>query len=399
MKQNWWLGAQTLISLSVSARCLALAGMLKREKLDLSNLADMDLPPVSVIVPARNETANIERCVRSLLAQDYPDFELIVVDDGSEDATPAILARLRADDQRLKILTLSEALPPGWAGKTHAMQRGFEQARFDSRWLLFSDADTYHLPPALRTTVTLAVQESVDLYSLLPRQELNSLWEKILLPFIAMGITLQYPLSEVNRPGSKVALANGQYLLVRRSAFEKVGGYGGALKNSLLDDRDMAQAIKQAGGRILLKGGEELVAVHMYNGLGEIWRGFSKNAFAGSRLPYLTVPLLIIASLLMGALPVGQLVWGFGRWLKSGGRSGGSLFGLSLAQVMAGAFARRRFDQEFGLPPAYALSFPLAVIVFAGVMADSMYRSLLGRGVSWKGRQYAGAARTQQLVK
>ena len=399
MRQNWWLIGQVLGAVGAAARLRPLAGQAQRALMDWTNLPAVQLPPATIIIPARNEERVIERCVRSLLAQDYPDFELIVVDDGSQDATPRILARLAAQDRRLKVVTLDGKLPPGWAGKPHAMQRGYEAARPDSQWILFSDADTYHEPAALRSAVTVAIQERGDLLSLLPRMELESFWEKVLMPFVVMGILAQYPLDTVNRPDSKVAIANGQFLLLRRTAFERVGGYGGRLKNSLLDDRDMALVIKGQGGKILLKNGQKLVAVRMYTGLGEIWRGFGKNAFVGSRMPYLSVPFFIVAGLVFGVLPALQLLYGLGRWLTSGGKQGQRLMLYSAIPVGLNTLSRRPFDRMMGVAPVYSASGPLAMLVFAGVMTDSMVRSIMGQGVSWKGRNYAGAAKTQQIIR
>ncbi len=357
-----------------------------------------DLPPVTIIVPARNEARNIERCARSLLAQDYPDFELIVVDDGSSDATPRILAGIAAEDSRLKVVTLREALPPGWAGKPHAMQMGYETARPESRYILFSDADTFHFPVALRVAITAAVEGKVALLSALTGLELLTFWENVLMPLAIMGIMLQYPPDKVNQPGSKIAIANGQFLLLRREAFEQVGGYAGKLKGSLLDDRDMALAIKAAGGKLLFINGQELVTVRMYTGLGDIWQGFRKNAFVGSRKPYLSVPFFVIMALWLGVFPFLQVPLALLGWLK-GDKFPKRQLGFSLFQVLLMVVARRRFDRQLGVPALYAWTMPLSALVFMGILVDSMIRSITGQGVSWKGRNYAGAAKTQQLIK
>lgn len=399
LKRNWWLEIQTLGLVGMVGRSWQMIDMMASSGArNPAGVSIADLPPVTVIVPARNEEKNIERCVSSLLAQDYPFYELIVVNDGSTDATADILTKLAEQNARLKVVTLKEALPPGWAGKPHAMQRGYENVRPESQWILFSDADTVHQPQALRTAVVTALAENAALVSLLPRLELKSFWEKVLMPLAVVGILMQYPLDEVNRPDSKLALANGQFLLVRRDAFEQVGGYGGKLKGTLVDDRDLALAIKGAGGRLLLKDGRDVVAVRMYTSLGEVWSGFRKNAFVGSRAAYLTVPLLVVLGTGAGVLPVVQLFYALLSWLLSGGKKNRKLLAFSFCQSVLLVVAKRKIDRELGVPAPYALSAPLATLIFMGVLVDSMVRSLTGRGLSWKGRTYAGAAKTQQLI-
>ena len=398
-KEKWGLVIQTLGLVGLIGGTWRLPGLMKNMgKDETPKLPDSELPPVTIIVPARNEASNIERCARSLLAQDYPAFELIVVNDGSTDATPAILARIAAEDSRLKVVTLHEDLPPGWAGKPHAMQRGYEAARPESRYILFSDADTYHFPEALRTGVSAAVVGKADLLSALTALELKSFWEKVLMPLAIMGIMLQYPPDKVSQPGSKVAIANGQFLLLRREAFEAVGGYGGKLKGSLLDDRDMALAIKADGGKLMLINGQKLASVRMYTGIWDVWQGFRKNAFVGSRTPFLLVPLFVMAGLWLGVFPFLQVPYALIRWLR-GDKSAKKMLGYSLFQVILTVVGRRRFDRQLGVPAVYAWTSPLSNLVFMGILMDSMVRSLTGQGVSWKGRNYAGAVKTQQLIK
>src|SRR5438270_4402524 len=250
---------------------------------------------VSIIVPARNEERNIRRCVTSLLEQDYDNYEVIVVDDGSTDGTADILdaiALSHPHGNRLWVLRLRE-LPEGWAGKQHALHAGVQEAH--GAWLLFTDADTWHAPGALRFSVNKAMQEGIDLLSLSTEQELPGFWNKVMMPMAYMGISMQYPARLVNDPLSPVALANGQYILLRGAVYDIVGGYARPdMRNTLLDDRDLARNIKENGFRLQFVDGRKLVRVRMYATLRETWRGWRKNVFLGSRggLPFVLLQLI-----------------------------------------------------------------------------------------------------------
>ncbi|MBV9228520.1 MAG: glycosyltransferase [Chloroflexi bacterium] len=241
-------------------------------------------PQVSIIVPARDEERNIRRCVQSLLEQDYDCYEVIVVDDGSTDGTGRILDELAASHphgNRLWVLRLRD-LPEGWAGKPHAIHSGTQEAQ--GEWLLFTDADTWHAPEALRSALTQALEERVDMFTMGSTQELPTFWDKVMMPIAFLGISMQYPPRLVNDPNSSVAVANGQYILIRREVYDTLGGYARPeLRATLLDDRDLAYVVKENGFKLHFVDGRGLVHAHMYRGLGDIWRGWRKNAFLGSR--------------------------------------------------------------------------------------------------------------------
>ena len=257
----------------------------------------MKEPTVSIIVPARNEEDNITRCITSLLEQDYSQFEVVAVDDGSTDGTGRLLdelAHTHPQGNRLWVLRLRDELPTGWAGKPHALHMGIQEAQ--GEWLLFTDADTWHAPNALRSVVTQAVQEGMDLFTVGTQQELPTFWERVLMPMAYLGISMQYPPRLVNDPKSKVAVANGQYLLIRKSVYDITGGYARPdLRGTLLDDRDLAHVIKSNGFRLHFVDGQDLIHVHMYRGLRDTWRGWRKNAYLGSRggLPFVLLELLV----------------------------------------------------------------------------------------------------------
>lgn len=357
-------------------------------------------PMVSIIVPARNEERNIRRCVESLLAQDYDNYEVIVVDDGSTDETPHILDELTAShpySNRLYVLRLRDQLPEGWAGKPYAIHKGTQEAR--GEWLLFTDADTWHAPAALRTAIAQATREHIDLLSFGTQQELPGFWDKVIMPLAYIGITMQYPPRKINDPLSSIALANGQYILIRRAVYDAPGGYAHPeLRNTLLDDRDLARLVKWSGFRLRMVDGRDLVHVHMYHGLKDIWHGWRKNAFLGSRggiaftlLQLVGLPMIsIVPFLLPLMLWMNQLM----QKLAPGRRKEAS--SISRAEMGAATFLelvpllayKRWVDKELKVPWYYAFTFPLAGALFEGILAQSTWRVLTGKGVDWRGRQY-----------
>lgn len=353
------------------------------------------LPPVSVIVPARNEESNIRRCVTSLLEQDYPNYEVIVVDDDSTDETPCILdeiARSHPHGDLLWVLRL-RGLPPHWAGKPHALHSGVQEAR--GEWLLFTDADTWHAPGTLRGAMERATADRLDMLSLGTQLELPGFWNKVIMPMAFLGIALQYPASKINDPDSHIALANGQFILIRRSVYERLGGYARPdLRETLLDDRDLARDVKRSGYRLRLLDGRDLVHVRMYTGLRENWRGWRKNVFLGSRggilftlLQLTGLPMVAIVPFLLPALAGLPRLLPFSR--KRRGSITKSEVGIATLLELSMLLAYRRWlDKELGVPWYYALTHPLAGAVFEAILAQSAWRVLSHEGVDWRGRTY-----------
>lgn len=360
----------------------------------LHQLPDADTnnsPMVSVIVPARNEERNIRRCVTSLLEQDYSNYEVIVVDDNSSDATASILEELAQQHphrDRLYVLRLRD-LPAGWAGKPHALHAGSQEAH--GEWLLFTDADTWHAPAALRTSVNEALVRDLDFLTLGTQQELTSFWERVTMPMAYLGIGMLYPPKLVNDPKSKLAIANGQYIMLKKAAYEKLGGYARPeLRATLLDDRDLAVIAKANGLRMLFADGRSLVHVHMYDGLQEIWRGWRKNAFLGNRggLPFLLLQLfgLPMVTIMPFLLPLfGKLPRGRKGVPPVGQMEANAATALALTPLLA---YRLWENQELQVPWYYALTHPLAGAIFEGILSQSTWRVLTRKGVDWRGREY-----------
>jgi chlorobactene glucosyltransferase len=234
-------------------------------------------PRVSVLIPARNEAANIEACVRSLLTQDYPDFEVIVLDDHSEDETRLILTRLARTSNRLRILD-GHSLPDGWLGKHWACHQLAQAAT--GELLLFTDADTRHAPSMLRDSVSALLAERADLVTAFPREEAVTWGEKLIIPVIGFGIFSFLPVTLARwLRWAGLSVTIGQFMLFRRAAFEAIGGYE-AVRDHVVDDVMLGRRIIQYGFTWRLMDGTRHVSCRMYHGFWQAVDGFTKNIFA-----------------------------------------------------------------------------------------------------------------------
>ena len=227
---------------------------------------------VSAIVPARNEERTIAQAVRSVAAQ--PEVrEIVVIDDQSSDGTAEILRRLRTEQPKLRAFEAGP-LPAGWVGKNHAVWLGAQKAECD--WLLFTDADAVHLPGSAGRVLAEAKASGADLVSYSPGQEMHTWWERAVIPFVFCRLSQLYSYNAVNDPDSPAAAANGQYLLIRRGVYERIGGHA-AIREEVLEDVALARVVKAAGFRLHFGPGEEICRVRMYSTFGAMWEGWSKN--------------------------------------------------------------------------------------------------------------------------
>ena len=333
-------------------------------------------PSVSIVVPARNEERNLPKLLRSLIALDYPVYEVIVVDDASTDATPAIADRYAADTEGLVRVLHLTGPEPGWTGKTWACWQGGLAASGD--WLLFTDADTEHEYGSLRAAVWAAHEAGVAALSLFPRQQCASFWERLLLPFAYQQYFVGVRPACLSRTHGP-ALANGQYFLIQREAYASCGGHA-AVAGSIIDDVALAGALKRAGHRLLACHGEELVRVRMYSGLGALAAGFQKNAFQFLRAQG-AAGALVVASTACNAGILGALAWAIYARAPLGLGAAGLAYGSQVALLMP-------WERAFGVRRGYALLAPLAALTFTLIALASMLRVLTGGRVSWKGRRY-----------
>jgi chlorobactene glucosyltransferase len=345
-------------------------------------VAPCPLPRLSIVVPVRDEARSIERCVRSLLEQRELDFEVIAVDDESRDSTPEILARLQREDARL-VVVRGNSLPRGWIGKPWALHQGAEVAR--GSWLLFTDADSVHAPRSAMSALALATTLNVDALSILTFQELDSFWERALLPSI-LGLVMFVcgSFAEINDPRKpNRALLNGQYLLVSRAAYDALGGHR-ALRGEIAEDVEFARRLKADGRfRLMLASGESLAAVRMYRSLDEIWRGFTKNVFVGARGDLRAIAAGTLFTL---AISAGPPLLAF-RALRA--RRYAEALEASACTLATVASASWAFG-KIKLPRPLGWYQPIGTAFFAAVTLNSTWCVLSGRGVEWRGRTYDG---------
>ncbi|HEY1951686.1 MAG TPA: glycosyltransferase family 2 protein [Gemmatimonadaceae bacterium] len=351
---------------------------------DESATPPADAPLVSVIVPARNEAHNIERCVRSILTTTYPNIELLVVDDSSGDGTAEIAQRAIDGDPRARVVR-NDSLPDGWFGKQWACATG---ARLASGTVLqFTDADTVHAPDLVTRSVNAIVRTDADLFSIAGRQELGGFWEKVIQPQIFNILSMRYGGTESVNDSTRVSdkIANGQCIFVKRATYDAIGGHG-SVRSSVAEDLLLAQRFFAARKRVVLMLGLDQLSTRMYASLREIVRGWRKNVFAGGldavpfgKIGQTLFPLVLLLPPMLELLP--PLALALSAFVGSSGTV------LLWALISAGAtlawwavvYTTVREN------PLYALAYPLGALVLLYIFFSAVIR---GRRVSWKGRTY-----------
>ncbi len=339
-------------------------------------MPDQSIPTileVSVIVPARNEQACLADCLRTLVGQKNASYEVIVVDDHSTDNTAAI-----AESFSVRLIT-ADPLPSGWSGKCNAAWSGARVAK--GKWLLFTDADTKHRPNSIGAGLQEAVDCGAAFLSYSPKQEVRSFAERALMPVIFAELASTYGPKDVCDPTSPVAAANGQYLLIRRDAYDAIGGHA-AVAAAILEDVELAKRAKQARYKLRFRW-SDVVSTHMYRSFPEMWEGWTKN------LALLFPHPRRLALIRLGefAILAGGIYFFFETCLV------GNLIEITSATVATvlffcyffGRIRKAHFDWLSNLLAIFGL--PL----FAILLLNSDISHKRG-SVSWKGRNYGAGA-------
>ncbi|HEY9442269.1 MAG TPA: glycosyltransferase family 2 protein [Gemmatimonadales bacterium] len=336
---------------------------------------------VSVIIPARNERAVIETVVTSVLASAYRPIEVLVIDDRSTDDTAARVGELARRDPRLRLIA-GEELPPGWYGKPWACLQGYRAARGDL--LLFTDADTRHAPELLGRAVGALRETGADLLTIAPRQRCETFWERIVMPQIWLLLGVRYHPARVNhsrRP--RDVIANGQFILMPRASYEAVGTHE-AVRGDVAEDLALAQAVVGRGGRLHFAFAERLMETRMYQGLGALIEGWSKNVYLGGRRSFpeepvlrALVPVILALAFCFWLTPPSALVFG----VLAGAPAPSAIVATGLGALF---WCLICFGMQ--IPAIYGLGYPLGAAVALYIAARSTLRGR--RRVEWRGRTY-----------
>ena len=337
-------------------------------------------PLVSVLIPARNEEENIETCLKSLQKQDYPNFEILVLDDNSKDRTTEVVERMAAKDDRIKLIK-GQPLPEGWAGKPFACYQLAEKAK--GSWLLFIDADTTHAPHMLRSTVALALELKPSLLSGFPRQMAESIPEKIGMPVFYFIIMSWMPLWWLQRSKEpKPSMAIGQFLLFSREEYWRIGGHK-AVGSKVLEDVWLGVETVRHGGRHIAVDLSSVVSTRMYQGMRQMWGGLVRSIYSVAAISPVALLGLIVVGFIFYLAP---FYWLWNAYFSMAAPTDWRY--IAIFQVAIIIFMRWLLDSRFKEPLISAFLHPLGFTFLFLAAVYASWRQVVGQSVRWKDRLY-----------
>jgi chlorobactene glucosyltransferase len=347
-----------------------------------------DPPRACILIPAKDEGERIRECLRSALNQTYANFHVIAIDDRSTDETGRIMDEVAAQDARLTVVHIRDGeLPAGWTGKCNALHTSVGRA--EGEWLLFVDSDVVLAPDALATTLQYGIEKSCDVVTFLPRLESHSFWESLLVPLAGTATSALYLVALTNNDHRRrTAFANGQYLMIRRSTYDSMGGHQ-RVRDRFCEDVEIARDLKANGKKVRISWGTDFAAVRMYSSLASIFRGWSRNFFAGSVGRPWRILLGVWFIIACGFSAYAAIAWGVYRLYHPANAYGA--YGWLLAGAVHLAIMTRLLAIMYrwtGNSAALALAFPLGGAMMLGIFARSLWMCVTGR-VEWRGTRYS----------
>ncbi|MFP4105294.1 MAG: glycosyltransferase [Phycisphaerae bacterium] len=386
------LGLCVLVSLVWTTRHL-LINRERRKGFELTgeySQPPADAPRLSVLIAAKDEEDNIAACLESLVAQDYPNFEVIVCNDRSTDRTGEIVRQFASRDERIKLVDVDH-LPDGWMGKSHALSHGVKEATGD--WLCLIDADCVQENDSTLTVARQYAEDTdADLLSLLPHMTTKTFWEKLIQPVCSGVMMIWYKPEQVNNPNKpNAAYANGAFMLFKRDSYEAVGGHE-SIKQIVNEDIHLARRIKSRSDmRLRVARTDKLYSVRMYTGLREIINGWTRifyGAFHTTRRMIVSWLLVAVMGLLpYFVAPVGLAAWSAGAdevWLWAG------LAGLLAAVLQLSVIFR--FYGLAGGDRRMFWTYPIASLFVLWIITRAFLKTRKGASLRWKGTAYANPA-------
>jgi glycosyltransferase involved in cell wall biosynthesis len=350
---------------------------------DFGTAGNAECPPISLLFAARDEAETLPAALASLAAMDYPNLEIIAVDDRSTDGTARILEDFAAQHPRLRVQHISE-LPAGWLGKPHALQRAYEAAR--GEWLVFTDADVRFRADVLRRSVTIARENKLDHLTLFCDVEMFGFWEKVLITFFGLSLHMATDPHRVGNPKSRSYVGVGAFQMVKRAAYEASGGHA-RLAMEVVDDMKLGKIVKLAGFRSGVAVARDFVVVRWHAGAGNLIRGVTKNFFAAAGFSLWQVGTAVAGSLLLNFVPFVVLPFLHG-WL----------FWLDFTAVVIMVAFHAAVNVVMRVSPLYALTHPLGALMLAYMLVRSTVVTLRQGGVVWRGTFYGLAELKRGLV-
>ena len=340
---------------------------------DATPIPRHDTPFVSIIFAARDEAEKLPAALATLLAQDYRRYEVIAVNDRSQDATSSILHQFERTCQILKVTDL-DTLPPGWLGKPHALVEGFSQSR--GEWIVFTDADVHFAPDVLRKAVALAEQNQWDHLSLLTSVEMKGFWEITAISYFGLGFVFGNEPWLASNPRSGRYVGIGAFQLVRRTAYEKSGGHR-RLRMDVIEDMKLGKIVKQAGFRSGVAVAQDSVKVRWHSGVHNVVRGVTKNFFAACHYNAFFAMGAMMLPLVMSVLPFLGLVFASG-WARA----------FAAVAVCAAILIHTGMIWSTDASPLYGVTHPLGALIFCWMLARSAIATLWRGGVVWRNTFY-----------
>jgi glycosyltransferase involved in cell wall biosynthesis len=340
---------------------------------DFSPITGTAVPRISLLFAARDEEEKLPGALSTLAQLDYPELEIIGVDDRSGDATGRMLDEFAAAHTRFRAIHMKE-LPAGWLGKPHALHQAYEAS--SGEWLLFTDADVRFKVDAVRRAMTMATELKLDHLSLFGDVEMVGFWEKVVVTFFGMAFHMATAPGDVINPKSSAYVGVGAFQLLKRSAYEAAGTHR-RLAMEVIDDMKLGKIVKQAGFRSAVGVAQDSVVVRWHAGARNLINGVTKNFFAGSGFSVTRVVISILGLFLMNVLPFAGVIFGHG-WVKI-------FAGICVVIVL---FFHAGVDIVMRVSPLYCFTVPIGAVIFAYMLLRSAVYTLRQGGIIWRGTFY-----------